>query len=453
MIHKSNHVYEYEMWYLNLLSCVRSREQIRELQNINRSKIKSIALKLRSFFQILLHPRARSKTVDVLEQAAPIVFGPHERPSGTSVFIDITATIAGKVRGGISSATRALAETGWTEGLLSPVIVVDGAARLYVAGKAHQKIAFQSGDVYAIIDHYWDALKDYPEFLALIRGQGVHVAACIYDLIPLDYPSLFETLLPAKLSDYLPAVVQASDTLFSVSQSSAKDIQRYLKEADIICPSEVAWFHIGAVKPQIVGGGVSETIRKTVRDLFEHGRTFLSVGYLNPHKGHPIAVKAFERLWKSGSDDKYVLMGPYSGFAAIEDWIRSHPMFGSKLFRCDDASDAEVIWAYDHAECLIQPSLIEGFGLPIIEANFRDLPIIASDIPVFRELGQNSLRYFECCNADALAREIDSFRKQDVSRQKTAAIEWSESARMLRDVLLERSLQISTRIPHNQAIL
>ena len=56
-------------------------------------------------------------------------------------------------------------------------------------------------------------------------------------------------------------------------------------------------------------------------------------------------------------------------------------------------SDAELEWCYKHCELLLAPSLIEGFGLPIVEAMFHHCRVVCSDIPAFREVGGSYCHY------------------------------------------------------------
>ena len=56
--------------------------------------------------------------------------------------------------------------------------------------------------------------------------------------------------------------------------------------------------------------------------------------------------------------------------------------------------------------CLISPSEGEGFGLPLIEAAQHATPIIARDIPVFREVAGDHAFYFDGLEASALADAI-----------------------------------------------
>jgi glycosyltransferase involved in cell wall biosynthesis len=56
-------------------------------------------------------------------------------------------------------------------------------------------------------------------------------------------------------------------------------------------------------------------------------------------------------------------------------------------------ADAELEWCYKHCELLLAPSLIEGFGLPIVEAMFHHCRVVCSDIPAFREVGGSYCHY------------------------------------------------------------
>lgn len=71
-------------------------------------------------------------------------------------------------------------------------------------------------------------------------------------------------------------------------------------------------------------------------------------------------------------------------------------------------SDSELGYLYKHSEILIAPSLMEGFGLPGLEALVVGTPVVASDIPVFREVYGKNVTYFDPHSASDLARAITS---------------------------------------------
>ena len=74
-----------------------------------------------------------------------------------------------------------------------------------------------------------------------------------------------------------------------------------------------------------------------------------------------------------------------------------------------DASDSELEQCYKQADALIISSEIEGFGLPIVEAFQRGLPVLCSDIPVFREVAEDAALYFQLDEPGQLSDVIKSF--------------------------------------------
>jgi alpha-1,2-rhamnosyltransferase len=74
-----------------------------------------------------------------------------------------------------------------------------------------------------------------------------------------------------------------------------------------------------------------------------------------------------------------------------------------------DVGDSELDYIYGHAAALVIPSLAEGFGLPVVEAFQRGLPVMCSDIPVFREVADGRASFFSLGSPQALADELARF--------------------------------------------
>jgi O-antigen biosynthesis alpha-1,2-rhamnosyltransferase len=81
-------------------------------------------------------------------------------------------------------------------------------------------------------------------------------------------------------------------------------------------------------------------------------------------------------------------------------------MLGRRLFVYHDGSDTELDYLYRHARALLFPSAVEGFGLPLVEARQRGCLVLASDIPVFRELADDWVKLFPLDDAKHLARAV-----------------------------------------------
>lgn len=86
--------------------------------------------------------------------------------------------------------------------------------------------------------------------------------------------------------------------------------------------------------------------------------------------------------------------------------IIAHAEYGRKLYWFSDANDADLRLFYQRAQALVFPSFAEGFGMPLVEALYYGASVIASDIPVFREVGGAEVRYFSLLDADSLRQHI-----------------------------------------------
>jgi alpha-1,2-rhamnosyltransferase len=158
----------------------------------------------------------------------------------------------------------------------------------------------------------------------------------------------------------------------------------------------------------------------------------MSVGTLEPRKAYPIALDAFERLWSEGCETRYVIVGrPGWNTRALQRRIRQHSEYGRRLFWLDNASDADLSHLYPRARGLIFPSFVEGFGMPLIEAAHHGARVIASDIPVFREVGGDDAVYFDVLDTQALAERVREALFEAREIKAPTVTTWRQSAARL----------------------
>ena len=80
-------------------------------------------------------------------------------------------------------------------------------------------------------------------------------------------------------------------------------------------------------------------------------------------------------------------------------------------------SKEEASLLYKNARIYVFPSLDEGFGIPILEALSFSVPVICSDIDVFKEVGGDYVEYFKVGDSISLSKKIISVLGYDKHRQ------------------------------------
>ena len=106
----------------------------------------------------------------------------------------------------------------------------------------------------------------------------------------------------------------------------------------------------------------------------------------------------------------------------------------------ENINDSELQSLYLSAKMLVMPSFYEGFGLPILEALSFDCPVICSDIPVFRELFENNVTYFNLNSKEDLKEKIKLILKdgQQHKVNKKELVEkynYSNSAKLILNII------------------
>jgi glycosyltransferase involved in cell wall biosynthesis len=161
----------------------------------------------------------------------------------------------------------------------------------------------------------------------------------------------------------------------------------------------------------------------------------LMVGTLEPRKRYLQALIAFTQLWREGSRLVLVIVGrpgwqdlPVEQQRDIPELInalRAHPERGRRLIWLDGVSDEFLERVYSAARGLLAASQSEGFGLPLVEAARSGLPILARDIPVFREVAGEQASYFTAETADELARAVSDWAARDFGPPPGPSQSWA----------------------------
>lgn len=113
----------------------------------------------------------------------------------------------------------------------------------------------------------------------------------------------------------------------------------------------------------------------------------------------------------------------------------------SRVVLYDGATDDQYREALSYARCAMSASRLEGFGLPLIEAQQAGVPFGAADTPIFREVGGDSVLFFDPDSPEQAADVIRAFADEQTSRKYTARgfknaarYTWTHSARIAADI-------------------
>lgn len=139
-------------------------------------------------------------------------------------------------------------------------------------------------------------------------------------------------------------------------------------------------------------------------------KSLVYVGSLYPHKNIEVVLQALPQL----PEYQLHLIGARNVFqdqvrARVEELgVKQQVKFLGHL------SDEELLKTIDSAHALIQPSLFEGFGLTGIEAMARQVPVIASDIPVFQEIYQDAALHFDPQSPEQFVQRVKELEDEKI---------------------------------------
>jgi glycosyltransferase involved in cell wall biosynthesis len=288
------------------------------------------------------------------------------------------------------------------------------------------------------------------------RSKGVHINFLIHDLLPVLRPEFFPPGADAGHGNWLACVAAEADQLICISAAVADEMRAWMRQhADLLqgAAPALAVLHHGA---DIAASNPAGTKPQEAAPLLAEltlAPTFLMVGTIEPRKGHLQAIEAFEQLWAQGVDAHLVIVGRegWTGvpkehkrtIPAILERLRRHPQAGKRLHWLNGIDDDYLERLYAVSACLLAPSEGEGFGLPLIEAARQGLPILARDLPVFREVAGEHAAYFKGADAADLANAVNAWLASHNAGTAPAStgmpwLTWEQNAQLLGEILVPK---------------
>jgi glycosyltransferase involved in cell wall biosynthesis len=263
----------------------------------------------------------------------------------------------------------------------------------------------RAGDIFIGLDLASHLIEGRTALNRSLLLRGIRSYFVVYDLLPLIQPDWFVPFHHFRI--WVEQIATHCEGLLCISRSVGDQLFDWLPTLDVkrSTPLRIGHFHLGAdIGTDSSHAGPNEPGAEVARVLRSRHPVFLTVGTVEPRKGHAQALSAFERLWSEGCEAELVIIGKQGWkVEKLVERIQNHPQAGKRLHWFAKASDADLNALYGGCTALLAVSFDEGFGLPLIEAAKHGQPILARDIPVFHEIAGEHATYFSGTGGDDLA--------------------------------------------------
>ncbi|MGH8783405.1 glycosyltransferase family 4 protein [Paraburkholderia sp.] len=282
-------------------------------------------------------------------------------------------------------------------------------------------------DLYPII-----TLAEFEE-LRRLRLSGLRIVLLVYDLLPLRCPQYFnDDFVELVTENWYGNILGIADAALCISQFVADDVMAWLDEEPRLRnrPLPIGFAHLGADfqndSRQEESQDQSSAATLAALDNAQKRPSVIMVGTVEPRKGHPQVFAAFENLWKADEKLNLIIIGKQGWkMDKFADQLRRSPELGKRLHWLHGCSDAEMRALYGAGSGLIMASHSEGFGLPIVEAFQAGLPVLARDVPVFREVAGEHARYFSGDDPHTLAAAMRSWAANGFTPRPSSGSEFT----------------------------
>jgi glycosyltransferase involved in cell wall biosynthesis len=224
------------------------------------------------------------------------------------------------------------------------------------------------------------ALHD-PRYLTWTRSADVRAVYMVHDLIPITHPEYCRPGEAQRHSSRIRNMLASASGIIGNSQATLASLAAFARVENLPLP---------ALLSAPLGNDL-ETRRHCSTDRAARP-TYVVLGTIEGRKNHLLLLKIWSDLVAElGPEAPRLLIIGQRGWQCDEvfamlDGRADLKMAVEEVGQCDDA---ELVSHLSGATALLFPSLVEGYGLPLIEALASGTPVIASDLPVFHEIGHD----------------------------------------------------------------
>lgn len=230
-------------------------------------------------------------------------------------------------------------------------------------------------------------LTIFPNFATWSTFHSRLRSTVIHDLTYLYFPEVVEAKNLAHLRRVVPRSISKADFIITVSEAVKAELVKEFQLSPGKC--------IVTPIPPEASFALPNTNEVHKKYRIPTQKYIYFIGTLEPRKNLPTLIAAYHLLPQAIRDEYSLVMAGGKGWkteksqAAIDDAIKA----GEKVVHIGYIDQIDSSALFQKASLFVMPSTYEGFGMPILEAMASHTPVLASDIPVLRETGDNAALY------------------------------------------------------------
>jgi len=290
------------------------------------------------------------------------------------IYYDITKMGAARHRSGLMRLTSRLMEE--LGSVLTPVMW-DGRRRAFVTEPKRAAVTFLASDWLLTVEMFSEAER--PGFTTFVQNPPCRLAAVFHDAIPVRFPHITWPQSVQRHPEYMK-LLAGFDRTWAISEATRRDFTGFWRWQGVTPKAPVEVIELGADFDR--GSRVQRDAMIT-----QQSPALLCVGIVEPRKNQGFLLDVAEALWREGLNFELHIVGrvnPHFGqpmAARMQALQKREPRFRFHL----RADDRELGRLYAAARAVVFPTIAEGCGLPLLEALWRGVPCVCSDLPVLRE--------------------------------------------------------------------
>lgn len=234
----------------------------------------------------------------------------------------------------------------------------------------------------------------------MLVDHGIKPVYFIHDLIPLTHPEYCREGEEALHARRIAHALEYGVGLIANSQATLEEVASFARQRALDVPPAVVALLAPGTAP------VAVQARPLAHPYF------VMLGTIEARKNHLTILQAWRQLaaQSGAAAPKLVVIGQrgWECEQVIDLLDRCAALRGTVIEK-RGCSDADVAWYLRHAQALLFPSFAEGFGMPLVEALQMGTPVIASDLPAFREIASNVPDYLDPIDGPGWKRAIQVY--------------------------------------------